>query len=279
MIRLLSFITHPRILLYPSARIHDCSVFKKLPQKRKKSKSLSSHDENSDAVAAVPLRKSQGTSDTFPNLSTSSLPLDNKYDKHCQGPFDVFIQPESGGSTSIDPLFVDRLLSSTIRKDISKIKKVDYSKLLVQFNSCEAANNLINNPILKSKNLIAYIPSFRTSRQGIIRNVPLDLSVDDIKSGLVSSFEVASVRRLNRKILSEDSSSSFIPSKSVSISFKDQRLPNYIYLYMVRYELSPFISKTIQCFSCFHFGHSKFQCKGYSRCIHWGEVLWSNYLS
>jgi len=57
----------------------------------------------------------------------------------------------------------------------------------------------------------------------------------------------------------------------VSISFKGQRFPNYIYLYMVRYELSPFIPKTTQCFSCFHFDHSKFQCKGYSRCIHCGE--------
>jgi len=77
-----------------------------------------------------------------------------------------------------------------VEKDISEIKKVGYSKLLVQFNSREAANNLIHNPILKSKNLIAFIPLFRTSRQGIIRNVPLDLSEDDIKLGLDSPFEI-----------------------------------------------------------------------------------------
>jgi len=133
----------------------DSSISKKLLKKRKKSKSLTNHDEKSDAAAVIPVKKSQGTSDILPNLSSSSLPLNNKYDKHCQGPFDVFIQPDSGGSSSIDPLFVGRLLSSTIRKDISEIKKVGYSKLLVQFNSREAANNLIHNPILKSKNLIA----------------------------------------------------------------------------------------------------------------------------
>jgi len=61
-------------------------------KKRKKSKSLIIHDEKSDAVAVTAVKKSQGTSDILPNPSTfSSLPFDNKYNKHCQGPFDVFI--------------------------------------------------------------------------------------------------------------------------------------------------------------------------------------------
>jgi len=94
----------------------DSSISKKLFKKRKKSKSFTNHDEKSDATVAIPVKKSQGTSDILPNLSTSSLPLDNKYDKHCQSPFDVFIQPESEGSTSINPLFVGRLLSSTTRR-------------------------------------------------------------------------------------------------------------------------------------------------------------------
>lgn len=75
-------------------------------------------------------------------------------------------------------------------------------------------------------------------------------------------------------ILLIESSSSFVLSKSVSISFKGQRLPNYLYLYMVRSGMnlqSPFIPKTTQYFSCFRFGHSKTQCKGYSRYIHCGE--------
>lgn len=75
----------------------------------------------------------------------------NSYDKHCQDPYGVIIQYETNisSSSSIDPLNIGRLLSSTIKKDILEIKKTGYSKITVQLKFREAANNLINNPILK----------------------------------------------------------------------------------------------------------------------------------
>jgi len=95
---------------------------------------------------------------TFPH----SLPYENIYDKHCQGPFEIFIQSEDI-SKPTDPLYVGKLLSANIRKDIVEIKKIGFSRILVQLKSKEAANNLISNPILKDKKLTAFIPLFRTS--------------------------------------------------------------------------------------------------------------------
>lgn len=102
--------------------------------------------------------------------------LNNRYSSHCQGPFEIIVSPTGVINTSLHPLTVGRLLSTTLKKDILEIKKLGFSKISVQFKSREAANHLINNPILNSNNLMAYIPSFRVSRQGIIRNILLDLS-------------------------------------------------------------------------------------------------------
>lgn len=59
-----------------------------------------------------------------------------------------------------------------------------------------------------------------------------------------------------------------MPAKSVVISFANQVLPKYIFIFSVRYEVSPFISKTTICFACFRFGHSATQCRAKPRCSH-----------
>lgn len=127
--------------------------------------------------------------------------LTNRYSKSSQGLFEIVITSTGTVNTSIHPLTVGRLLSSTLKKDIIEIKKLGFFKISAQFKSREAANNLINNPILNSNNLIAYIPSYRVSRQGVIKNVPLDLTESIIKEEIDCSVGINSVRRLNRKII------------------------------------------------------------------------------
>ncbi|CAL1689688.1 unnamed protein product [Lasius platythorax] len=125
----------------------------------------------------------------------SSRPLDgsnvfdfllesNRYDRTSRGPFDVVIQAENS-SSSIDPISVGRLLYSISKKDIVEIRKISFSKINFQLKSREAANNLIYHSILKTKKYKAFIPFYRTSRRGIIRNVSLDLSDKEIRRGIV----------------------------------------------------------------------------------------------
>jgi len=56
-----------------------------------------------------------------------------------------------------------------------------------------------------------------------------------------------------------------VPSLTILITFKDQALPKYIYLFMVRHPVLPYISRTSLCFSCYRFGHIGAQCKGRAR--------------
>jgi len=123
------------------------------------------------------------------------------YDLNSPGHFDVIVQKISDNSNSvtspIDPLAVGRLLFFSNKNDILELKKTGYSKINIRFKT-RAANKLTSNQILKAKGYCAYIPLYRTTRKGIIRGVPLDLS-EEILAGLESVVTVLLVQRLSRR--------------------------------------------------------------------------------
>src|SRR5436190_3448603 len=156
------------------------------------------------------------------------------------------------------PVTVGRILAPTTNKNIKMISKLGNSKVSVELLTREAANNLIHNRSLKDNKLIAFIPPYRTSRQAVIRGIPTDFTCDEIKEAITSPFEIASIRRMNRKISTVSNSDSapptYEPSKRVCITFKGQSIPQYVFFHMVRYEIHPFIAKLSMCYSCFRYG-------------------------
>ncbi|XP_029178027.1 uncharacterized protein LOC114945855 [Nylanderia fulva] len=193
-------------------------------------------------------------------------------------PFDVFIQ-SSQTQVSIDPLAIGRIISPLYRNDIIEIKKSGFSRIVIQFKSRTTANSILSNSVLKSKNYV-FTSSSRISRRGIIRNVPLDMSDEEILQSIDSAIPIISVKRFNRRLRrpehsspgktssrGTDNESSLIPSRTISLTFKGQKLPLSIFLYRIRYAVNPFVTKTALCFSCFRFDHLKSQCKGHPRCI------------
>ena len=90
----------------------------------------------------------------------------------------------------------------------------------------QTANNIVLSPILPQHNLRASIPSHRLNRQAIIRDVPSDLTPDEIFSNLCSpSHKLLKVDRLNRKIVKSDKSTELVPSNSILLTFDGQNLP------------------------------------------------------
>jgi len=164
--------------------------------------------------------------------------------------------------------------------DILEIKKIGFSKVSVFFKFRDAANALVDDRRLAAKGLEAFIPPFRTSRKGIIRDVPLDLTDHLILQHTTSPIKVVAVNRLNRRVntthqLNSQTDTSapanYSPSYSVSLTFEGQKIPKYVYMYHVRYSVSPYIARVSRCNNCFRFGHIKANCKSQPRCSHCGE--------
>lgn len=130
--------------------------------------------------------------------------------------------------------------------------------------------------------MIAFIPPSRISRKGIIRNVPLDLTDQNILMNIKSPINVISINRLNRKVsnnpsnVREENNTSasvpvYTPSFSVMVTFEGQKLPKYITMFYVSHPVTPYVSRASLCHSCFRFSHTKDNCKSQPRCIHCGE--------
>ncbi|XP_072743970.1 uncharacterized protein [Anoplolepis gracilipes] len=105
-----------------------------------------------------------------------------------------------------------------------------------------AYENLVNAapgegilPPAQSKNLKAHIPAYRISRQGFIRDVPLN------------------VTEIKRKF------------------FHHTKFYQSYLSFMVKYDVNIFVPKVASCFSCLRYRHSSLQCKSFSRCRHCAE--------
>ncbi|RVE40167.1 hypothetical protein evm_015183 [Chilo suppressalis] len=109
------------------------------------------------------------------------------------------------------------------------VKKVGRNRISVQFKSASDANSFIDHPALLNNNYLASIPSFNVSRMGIIRNVPVEWSMEELVQNVRvpdGHGKVFRARRLNRKenVSYMEASARFAPVRK---SYADSsRLPS-----------------------------------------------------
>lgn len=120
----------------------------------------------------------------------------------------------------------EELFTPFMKNDVLEVKKVGFSKVAVFLKTGHAANELIVHSTLKAKDYVAFILPFCTTRKGIIRDVPLDVTEEDIIMGSNSPFKIILAKRFNRRITDSSSNNNnnprYVPSKSVSTSFEGQ---------------------------------------------------------
>jgi len=199
------------------------------------------------------------------NTLSSSLSL--RYNNKDRPPYVVQVQSTLESSPP-HPFHISRTLSQIYPREILEIRKLGLGKVLVQLNSYESANRLVNNHSLTASDLKAFIPPYRVLRTGIVRDIPQDVSLETLKECTSSPIKILELHRLNRRLKSGNDIQ-YVPSRTLCIKFAGQSLPNFIYFHNCRSCL-PFIPKTRICFS-FRVGHLSKSCKGRPRCLHCGE--------
>lgn len=163
---------------------------------------------------------------------------------------------------------------------IDGIKRIGRNRVSIEFKTSLQANSFLDLPILSSSGYIASIPSYSVSRMGIVREVPVDWTMEE----LVSNIEVPSgyggvvkARRLSRKSMNDQNVPVWIPTQSVVLTFTGQKLPSHVYCYFTSLPVETYVLPTIQCNKCCRFGHVKAQCRSRPRCykcaqMHEGET-------
>lgn len=190
-----------------------------------------------------------------------------------KGPFLVHIsrtEPDPSAGTTIRPIKFGQFLVHNKVQNICPdgVKKVGRNKLSVEFRSAADANKFLDNPVLTMCKYEASIPSYNITKMGIVRQIPVDLSMDEFVESLelpIGCGEVLKARRLNRKSIDEGKIS-WVPTQTVVLTFHGQFLPSKIFSFHTSLPVEIYHYPTIQCLSCCRFGHIKAQCRSKPRC-------------
>lgn len=193
-----------------------------------------------------------------------------KYNIQDKPPYVVHVQSKDNIIPSAHHLMISRIILKSNIKNIINTKKIGRGRLLLEFQSFDSANRLLDDQTLASKNLIAFIPSYKTHCIGIIRDIPIELNISEEVDFLESRVKIIDIKRLNRRI-KENNEFKYIPFRSIQITFDGSVLPKEIFLYKMKYEVFPYIPRTKVCYSCFRVGHVGSNCRAKARCLYCGQ--------
>lgn len=154
--------------------------------------------------------------------------------------------------------------------NIIKVKYVNSSKILVYFNNQVSADKLIQTKAFSDMEWKCYKTSEVSQSYGVIRNVDLDITEEDILKALSSAVTIISVKRLNKR--SNEKGGLWIPSESVRIGFSGTSVPSCVYIHEMCVKVDPYTFPVTQCGKCWKFGHlSKFCPKNNHICPKCGD--------
>ena len=170
---------------------------------------------------------------------------------------------------SYNPIEINRNLLKFLGGSVSDIRILPSGDLFVkctdssQFNKLIACDNLGES----GKPIEVRVEPFQfksPETKGVISDVPLDLSDDEIKQSLVGQH-VCFVKRLPYR-----SGKDVGPSRSVLVCFNSTILPAVVNIGYLRFRPRPFVPPPRRCFNCCRYGHQAKQCRSAIRCTKCG---------
>lgn len=199
------------------------------------------------------------------NLSTDKYNTSNIY---------VYIEKTNDQHIGrLHPLLVGHILHKKLFvKNIIAIKSSGKNRIKVQVKSAKDANDLVNNKLLESENLRAFIPNHILEKKGLIRGVDTFFDTDYLKENIISDYKVFDIYRMQRKV-ERDNKIVSISKQTVVITFEGNVLPNEIEINSVIFPVEPFVGRVTQCFKCLRYGHISGQCRATNTlCINCGKT-------
>ncbi|CAH2098697.1 unnamed protein product [Euphydryas editha] len=137
---------------------------------------------------------------------------------------------------------------------INYVKYINAFKVLVRFGNLRDAEKLMGCHNIKENGWKVYKTWEVQSSYGVIRDIDLDLSGEDILESIKSSngCKILSVKRLSRRNSLEPG---WLPSETVRLCFLGSSRPEYITIHNLRVRVEPFVFPVTQCSRCWRFGH------------------------
>jgi len=155
---------------------------------------------------------------------------------------------------------------------ISNIRRIGRNIISINFKYRHETNSFIENDRILPDNLICYIPNFKIYRTGIVKEVDLSLTENEIRQSIKFPDGNIEVRSLSRLKLRDRETMELRDSSSVKIEFVLYLLPEYLNIWSMRVKVKPYVNRVRKCYNCFRFrGHSSIFCKSKETCSRCGS--------
>lgn len=144
-------------------------------------------------------------------------------------------------------------------ENINNVKYIKYKspyKVHILFENREDADVLLTSNSFSSAGLRCYLTSEVGTTYGVVRNLEMETTEEEMMNAFKCEFEIVAVKRLKRA----SESGNWVLSETVRFAFKGPLLPDYIYGYDCRFKVEPFTFPVTQCSVCWKFGHLTRSC-------------------
>jgi hypothetical protein len=183
------------------------------------------------------------------------------------GPFRVMVE-KTDSTTYMNKMRLGMdLKSGGMSNSVEEIKKVGKTKAIVYFNGYKEANKLVVEKLLDERTYRCYVPKFFVTTKGVLQDVDLEFTESEVMENIESAVEVVDVYRMNRYVDGVKK-----PIRKMGITFRCNKLPKYVRLFLCNVKVEIFIPKTIVCENCLRYGHQARNCKNVKTCSRCAET-------
>lgn len=186
-----------------------------------------------------------------------------KYTSQDNGPFVIYAKRER-----IKEVTLARDLKNCGITNIHNIYKMNESLLKIVFKDKTNANKTMDLKILK--NYEFFIPEMFTTTYGVIRNIEIEIDVNELMDNIKAEVPIIKIERLKtfdsvNKVLKD--------TETVKIGFRASYLPRRVMLFdgLIK-DVKFFLPRPMFCTECITYGHMKKKCRSRTkRCAICGE--------
>lgn len=217
-------------------------------------KPLSSDTDESTAIITENLNtiEQKDVNNTAPKMSHELYKATDKQPFHVIAEFT---------NEQTNALILGKLLMKKQIKSIQRIDVLSKRKARITLADWKQANKIVTTykeGYDEFKPFIFSIPSMFVHTEGIIRNVPLDITEDEIRNHTVSSAPITTCTRMTYWNFEKKLA---LPSNTIKLTFRANKVPDEVFCYYTVFKVAPFIPKPLYCRQCLSYGHINKFCK------------------